>query len=276
MTTFEGIIYALIHGISEFIPVGAHGHEILASKLLGLGTPGAVGAGGLALGAAIALLIVFRHDWASMISSFLQVLVFRKYPMTLDERMPFFLLLSCVPAAAGMRALESQTSPLVSHPTGAALAIATGALFLWIGESLSRRTKNIYDLNIVDAVLVGVSQLGVLVPGLGPLTATLALLLLRNYRLEAAAKYAFFAAFPMTIVTAVQNLQSIELSAPQADATTSWITLSATVVVTAVFGTLTLGGFMRQIQRKGLGGYVAYRLVAGLALAAWLQLGFSG
>jgi undecaprenyl-diphosphatase len=275
MTTFEGIIYALIHGISEFIPVGAHGHEILAGKLLGLGTPGSVGVGGLALGAAIALLIVFRHDWASMISSFLQVLIFRKYPMTLDERMPFFLLLSCVPAAAGMRALESQTSLLVSNPTGAALAIAAGALFLWIGESLSRRTKNIYDLNIVDAVLVGVSQLGVLVPGLGPLTATLALLLLRNYRLEAAAKYAFFAALPMTIVTAVQNLQSIELSAPQADAATSWITLSATVVVTAVFGTLTLGGFMRQIQRKGLGGYVAYRLVAGLALAAWLQLGFS-
>jgi undecaprenyl pyrophosphate phosphatase UppP len=120
-----------------------------------------------------------------------------------------------------------------------------------------------------------VSQLGVLVPGLGPLTATLALLLLRNYRLEAAAKYAFFAALPMTIVTAVQNLQSIELSAPQADASTSWVTLSVTVVVTAVFGTLTLGGFMRQIQRKGLSGYVAYRLVAGLALAAWLQLGLS-
>ncbi len=275
MTTFEGIIYALIHGISEFIPVGAHGHEILASKVLGLNSPSAVGAGGLALGAALALLIVFRHDWASMVSSFLQILVFRKYPMTLDERMPFFLLLSCLPAAAAMRALESQISPIVSHPMGATLAIAAGALLLWIGESLSRRTKNIYDLNIVDAVLVAFSQLGVLVPGLGPLTATLALLLLRNYRLEAAAKYAFFAALPMTIVTAVQNLQSIELSAPQADTTTSWITLSVTVVVTAVFGTLTLGGFMRQIQRKDLGGYVAYRLVAGIALAAWLQLGFS-
>lgn len=275
MTTFEGIIYALIHGISEFIPVGAQGHEILASKLLGLNSLGPVGVGGLALGASIALLIVFRHDWASMISSFLQILVFRKYPMTLDERMPFFLLLSCVPAAAGMRAIESQMSPGVSHPMGAALAIAAGALFLWLGENLSRRTKNIYDLNVVDALLVAVSQLGVLIPGLGPLSATLALLLVRNYRLEAAAKYAFFAAFPMTVVSAVRNLQGIELSAAQPDATTTWVTLSVVVVVTAVFGTLTLGGFMRQIQRKGLGGYIAYRLATGLALAGWLQLSLS-
>src|SRR3989338_6596286 len=100
MTTFEGIIYGIVHGITDFLPLGGNGHDILIPAVTGLHAPTGAALGAISLGSLLALLIYFRHDWASMISSFLQVVIFRKYPMTLDERLPFFIIEATIPVAA--------------------------------------------------------------------------------------------------------------------------------------------------------------------------------
>src|SRR4051812_7555339 len=101
MTTFQAILYAIIHGFSDFLPVSATAHHKLVAYLVGWPEPAGPMIGALSLGSLLALLVYFRHDWASMISCFLQVILFRKKPMTLDERLPLFLTLSTLPAVAG-------------------------------------------------------------------------------------------------------------------------------------------------------------------------------
>src|SRR4051794_11037055 len=82
MTTFQAIVYATLHGISEFLPISSKAHHILIPYLIGWQPPPEQFFGTLAIGSSLALLIYFRHDWASMISCFLQVLIYRKRPMT--------------------------------------------------------------------------------------------------------------------------------------------------------------------------------------------------
>src|SRR3712207_5657449 len=97
MTTFQAAIYALVFGMTQFLPVSTQAHQVFIPVVLGWQQPEGVFDGALSLGALIALLIYFRHDWASMISCFLQVILFRKRPMTLDERLPLFLGVTALP-----------------------------------------------------------------------------------------------------------------------------------------------------------------------------------
>jgi undecaprenyl-diphosphatase len=272
MTTFEGIVYAILPGLSEFLPVGAQAHQLIASDLFGLAKPGDAAMGALHLGAFLAVFIAFRHDWASMISSLLQVVIYRRVPMTLDERMPFFVALSLLLAGAGWYYLHPKLDPFVASPLGAALGILGGAFLIGLGERLSRRTKDTYDWNLVDAVLVGLGLLLLLIPGGGWLTGALVIGRLRNYRAEAAAKYAFFCSAPLLAASAVHRLHGMDWrgSAPSVDL--NWITFGVMTVVTLFFGVLTINGFMRHVQRRTLGPYGWYRLTAGIALLGWLQL----
>jgi undecaprenyl-diphosphatase len=269
MTTFEGIVYGILHGLAEFLPVGAQAHRILVAHFFGLTEPSGVALGALSAGAALAVLLAFRHDWASMLSSLLQIILYRKYPMTKDERMPIFLLITTLPVAAAWHYLSEHVSPGLSTPTGAALGIFAGGLLLLAADRLSRKTKNTYDMNGLDALIAAAGQLLFLIPGLGWSTGIVALFMLRNYRPEAAAKYAYYAALPLLLTSAATRLRGVDFHAPAAADGTTWFTLIIMGVVTAFFGTLTINGFMRQVQKKGLGVYITYRLVVGLALSGW-------
>ncbi|MGZ3697932.1 MAG: undecaprenyl-diphosphate phosphatase, partial [Bdellovibrionota bacterium] len=88
MSTFQAIVYGIIHGFTEFLPVSSSAHQSLVPFLLGWQAPNGPLFGAFAIGTFAALMVYFRHDWASMISCFIQVILFRKRPMTLDERLP--------------------------------------------------------------------------------------------------------------------------------------------------------------------------------------------
>src|SRR4051812_31888911 len=97
MTTFQAIVYGILHGFTEFLPISASAHRILLAYVMGWTEPSGAFLGALSVGSALALLAYFIHDWLSMLSSFLQIIIYWKKPMTLDERMPLFITLSTLP-----------------------------------------------------------------------------------------------------------------------------------------------------------------------------------
>ncbi|NBU20836.1 undecaprenyl-diphosphate phosphatase [bacterium] len=85
MTTFQAVIYAIIHGVTEFLPLSAQAHDMILSYLIEWPRPELALQTAFSLGSFFALFLYFRHDWASMISCLLQVIIFRRKPMTADE-----------------------------------------------------------------------------------------------------------------------------------------------------------------------------------------------
>src|SRR5580704_14566314 len=98
MTTFQATVYAIFHGFTQILPVSENAHRILLAYLLDWPEPAGAFKGALSLGSLLAILIYFIHDWASMISCSLQCILFRKKPMTIDERMPIFILIAALPS----------------------------------------------------------------------------------------------------------------------------------------------------------------------------------
>ncbi|MCM2321929.1 MAG: hypothetical protein NDJ90_01565 [Oligoflexia bacterium] len=273
MTTFQSFIYALLHGFTEFLPVSAAAHDSALSTFVGWPTPEGSLAGALSLGALLAVLVFFRHDWASMISCFLQVLIFRKRPMTLDERMPIFLFITSLPTAVAWYYLHERLAQFPLTAFHVAGLLAGFGLLLGFTDSLSRKNKGMFDWNWRDALFIGLFQTGALVPGCGQMTGALLGAMLRNYRREAAAKYAFFASAPVLAAASIFHLRGPNVQAASSISDLSWLSFSVALVVTLLAGLLAIGGFMGQMQRRSPSQYVVYRwlLAATLAGVFWFR-----
>ncbi|HLE00492.1 MAG TPA: undecaprenyl-diphosphate phosphatase [Bdellovibrionota bacterium] len=261
MSTFQTIVYSVIHGFTEFLPISSSAHHALVPYIIGWDAPEGAFAGALTLGAFLALLVYFRHDWAAMTSSFLQVIIFRKRPMMIDERMPIFIILTSLPVAVAWYYLRLPISEMNWNPFLISASLAVFSLPLWFVDSFSRKNKAMADWNSLDALLVGVTQIALLIPGCGLQVGTLIGALGRNYNREAAAKFAFFAALPVLAGSAAVHLRGLDLHASQPMANLSWLSFTMAVIVTFFSGLLAIGGFMRNVQSKGFAQYLLYRFV---------------
>lgn len=266
MTTFQAIVFGVIHGFSEFLPVSSSAHDILIPYLLDWPTPEGAFSGALALGAFLSLFLYFRHDWASIISCFLQVLIYRKKPMTLDERMPLFLAVTTAPLATGWYYLHERIEEMSWSPLVVAATLAVFGLPMVLGDSMSRKNKNMFDWNWFDALCVGIAQLLWVIPGCGRLAGQLPGAFFRDFSREAAVKYGLFAATPVLLASAIHELRPVDFHAAMPMEGLSWLSFGVTVVVTMLTGLLAVGGLMRHVQRKGFGQYAAYRVILAIAV----------
>ena len=275
MTTFQAVIYSIIHGFAEFLPVGPGAHQVLVPYLLKWPVPPQAISGALALGAFLALLVYFRHDWASIISSGLQVIIFRKRPMTLDERMPIFILISTIPAVVAWYYLHESFYNYGSRPLFTALMLIVFSVPLWFSDSMSKKTKGMFDWNWFDSILVGLGEIFLLVTGGGRTLGAVSAGLIRNYSRETATKFAFFVAAPIIAGSAFRHLQSVDFHASMPATGTSWFTFIVTIVVTFLAALLAIGGLMRHVQRKGFGQYIVYRflLATVVIVVFWVRSG---
>ena len=271
MTTFQSLIYSIIHGLSQFLPIGNKAHLVFVPYLINWPTPSGVLLGTLVLGSVMAVLVYFRHDWASMISSFLQVLIFRKKPMTLDERLPLFLAITCLPMGVGhyyLQNLEWNFSLITQVLIYFALGLA-----LWFLDSWGKKIKGTYDWKWLDASILGITQLVGLIPGGDPMSGMLIAASFLNYRREAAAKYIYFALTPLLVSQSITLLRDLSFQNAMPMGDVSWLSLGVALVVSFFAALLAIGGFMRHIQTKGMQQYVIYRslLAVGTCVVFWVK-----
>ena len=272
MTTFEGLIYGIVNGITQFFPIGAQAHNILVPAISGLSPPLGAAAGAFVAGSFLAVLFYFRHDWASMISSFLQIILFRRYPASLDERLPIFIILAMLPPIVGWYYFHDKLLEACSDPLWVAGSLAVFGGVLWLSDHFSRKSKGMYDWNWIDSLFVGFAQALSLIPGFGLTAGGLSAALFRNYQRDSAAKFTLFLEMPILACQAAYLLRDthFQIHMPPGD-NLSWLTFSVALVVSFLTSLLTIGGFMKHFQKHGVRSYVIYRFMVGLGALAWLK-----
>jgi len=277
MSIFQGIAYAIINAFSSFLPISPEAHREILSHILEWPMPSGIFLGALQLGVLHAIFLYFRHDFASLISSFLQVLISRKRPQTLDEVLPFFILLSTLPYWLWIMFadyLPFKPASMLNVPLTLAISLFVCGIPLWWIDRFCKKNKSMVDWNAWDALWVGVFQLLILIPGAGLLLGALIATRIRGYKPEAAAKYAFFAAFPILLTQIIFLFQGFSFSNSSPQEGISWLNFSVTLLVSTLASLLFLGAFIKQMQNhKGFGNYATYRILIALGffIIAWVQ-----
>lgn len=274
MTTLQSIVYALVQGLTYLIPVSTDAHFNLLHQIFDWEVPSPALTVSISMGICLGLLVFFRHDWPSFFSSLLQIILFRRKPMTLDERMPFFLIFSSLPVIAFAQWKQNPIQQIELSSIGIGLMTAIFAVPLWFFDSMNRRSKKLLDWNSLDTSLVGIFSIANLIPGAGSTLGGWWVASFRNYQRDAAAKFILFSAFPVILWKTVANHSDVAWKAPAPAVDLSWMSFVLALIVAFFASLLSMGALTKAMERRSLGQYALYRVFIGAALVGvtWWRL----
>jgi undecaprenyl-diphosphatase len=274
----QAILIGIIQGLTEFIPVSSSAHLELAPWIAGWESDGLVGSLAfdvfLHLGTLTALLGYFWRDWVRIGRAFAASLAERRIGPDPERRLAWLLLLATVPAAIiGFVGEDLIDSVLHGGSDGVRLAIAgflvVGAVGLLLADRLGARERDLHHLTPVSALTIGFSQALALLPGISRSGATITAGLALGLTREAAARFSFLLATPITLGAGLYGSRKL---LTEAHTPTEWIALVAGFGAAAVAGMLAIGFLLAWLRSRSVAIFSLYRfgfaaLVVVLVLA---------
>lgn len=264
MTLVQAIIASIIGVFSEIYPIAPGAHQSLLEYFLGWNVSHPKLQGAVEFGIFLSLLFALRHDLLSHVSSLIQVVLFRKKPKAMDERMPIFVLIALVPAVLSFIFFRQLPILPSEKPLLFAAVFGLSGLPMAFFDYYTKKNKSIYDWNALDAAFAGVGSAALAIPEVGRTTGAFTLIALRNFKREGAAKFILFVATPILGLSAWYHLvgpgSTIALSEfPQ-------MYYYASLAVSVLTSSFLIHLFLTQIQKTPLLRYAVYRILIAVAV----------
>ncbi|HWT37912.1 MAG TPA: undecaprenyl-diphosphate phosphatase, partial [Paraburkholderia sp.] len=207
------IFLSVLQGVTELFPVSSLGHTLLIPALFGMHIdkhapqllPFLVA---LHLGTAFALLWYFRARWIALISGFFASLSGRRND---DGHMMWALIIGTIPAGLVGLLLEKRLERVFHDLRIVAIALIVNGVLLWFGDRLqrSRAHRAPEKLTFRQAFLVGLAQIGALIPGFSRSGLTMIAGNGAGLTAEKAAEFSFLLGTPIIFAAGVLELPKL-------------------------------------------------------------------
>jgi undecaprenyl-diphosphatase len=267
---FDAVVLGVVEGLTEFLPVSSTGHLTIAEKLLGLEVDDPAVTGYTAviqMGAIAAVIVYFVKDIWNIITAWTLGLVKSEYRGHIDHRMGWYVIVATIPVGVvGLLAKDFITGDLRSLWVVAVALIAWSGV-MWLAERVATQTRPERELNIRDALTIGVAQTISLIPGISRSGATISVGLFRGLDRVTATRLSFFMAIPALLAAGVYELKdafSGDLGAGQA---------IVGVLVAFVVAYASIAWLLRFVSHHSIAWFVPYRVGLGVLLLVLLGSG---
>ena len=262
----QAALVGLLQGLTEFIPISSSAHLELAPWIAGWESDGLIGSLAfdvfLHLGTLVALLVYFARDWVRYLGAAVASVRERRIGADPDRRIAWLLVLATIPAAIIGFALEGFIeSAFHGDDDGARLAIAAflviGAIGLWLADRLGSRRRDLTDLTTGTALTIGLSQALALFPGISRSGATITAGLAFGLTREAAARFSFLLATPITFGAGLYGSRRL---LTESHTGTEWLAIGVGFAVAALSGLVAIGFLLAWLRRRSVTVFSLYRI----------------
>jgi len=253
MTLAESIVFGIVEGVTEFLPVSSTGHMILTAKLLGLSQDS----------------FQKTYEVVIQLGSILAVIFAFKERIFRDIELWKRLIVAFIPTGILGLTLYKLIKSLFAPSTVAYMLIIGGLIFILIELLYKEKEHHIEDVDQISykqAFLIGLFQSLAMVPGTSRSGATIIGGLLIGLKRKTAAQFSFLLAVPtMLAATAYDLLKHYR----EFDASDSLALLVG--FVTAFFVALVvIKWFLRFIEKHTFIPFGIYRIVVGVVFLVWV------
>jgi undecaprenyl-diphosphatase len=275
----QAALVGLLQGLTEFIPISSSAHLELAPWMAGWESDGLIGSLAfdvfLHLGTLVALLAYFARDWLRYIGAWFASVRERRLGDDPDRRIAWLLVLATIPAAIIGFALEGFIEEAFHGDNDAArLAIAgflvIGAAALWLADRLGSHRRELDDLDTRSALAIGLSQALALFPGISRSGATITAGLALGLSREAAARFSFLLATPITLGAGLYGSRRL-LTEPHSGI--EWLAIGVGFAVAAASGMLAIGFLLSWLRRRSVTVFSIYRIALALLVVLLVVIG---
>jgi undecaprenyl-diphosphatase len=266
-------VLGVVQGITELLPISSTAHMRILPALLGWQDPGSAFSAAMQLAALAAVVSYFWSDVRHLAVSSLTALARRDFK---DRyfRLAVWIVLATIPIGlAGLAlsgVLNTCNSPLRSLTVIGWACIAM-AVLLALAELRARHLRQLADATLADAMLVGLAQVGALIPGVSRSGSTLTAALGLGFKREEAARFSFLLGLPAIALAGFKELW--ELHKAHLDAQ-GWSILAVGLLVASLSAFVAIWALMRVLERYSAWPFVVYRGVLGVILLVGVAAGW--
>ncbi len=272
MGLLRAVLFGLVQAATEFLPVSSTAHLLVFGELLGndLGDPRfRAFTTIIQSGTTLAVLVYFRREIGALLYAGVRSIARARPLETPESRLGWYIVLGTIPAAVAGPLLERRIEALGNWVIAASHVVR--GLVLRLAERLARHERHVEDVGPGDALLVGIGQALALVPGSSRSGTTITTGMLLGFTREAAARFSFLLSVPIILGAGAYKLWK---TVPLLRGAPDWVLATwVGTAVAAVAGYAVIAWLLGWLRTRTTYVFVAWRLVAGVVLAALIWRG---
>ena len=258
----EFILYGLIQGLTEFIPVSSTAHLKVISFLLGVDDPGSSLSAIIQLGSVFALVFYFKND------------IFNKNNNTSKRLLSYFLqkklvksiLIGTIPIVllGGFIKLfiPNFFDNILRSNLSIALVSFLMAFLMYMADSSKKGSINLYNYSYKNGFLIGFFQAFAIIPGVSRSGVTISTALISGWERSDAAKFSFLLGIPAISIAAIAELvfsfKKFNL--------VGFLPLVVGLITTFFSSLLAISFLIKYFSKNGLKLFIIYRVLFGIVI----------
>ena len=273
----KSIIYGIVEGITEWLPISSTGHLILLEDIIpfkNISNPEKFAEMYdvvIQLGAIIAvLLLFFKKLWPFQNKPTLQGA--ERYLNLKSVNLWLKVLVASLPAALiGLPLDDFLDTHLYNKVTVSITLILYGILFILVEKFNASRTPSINktsEITFKTAALVGCFQMLALIPGTSRSGATILGAILIGLARPAAAEFSFFLAIPTMVGASL--LKIVKFLSESSFGGGEIIILLTGMLVSFIVSVIAIRALMAYVKKKDFSFFGYYRIALGLIVLAFV------
>ena len=263
MLVWEAVVLGIVQGATEFLPVSSSGHLVLLQRFFGIEEGALLFDTALHGGTLVVVLFVLRHDIWNILRRLFQ-------PLTL------YLVIATIPAAVAALLFKRRIEEAFASASFLGFAFLVTSALLLLSEALYRRTepRAREEMNLIDALLIGILQAVALIPGISRSGATISAALSRRLDRDFAARFSFLLSIPAILGAFVlQGKELLEAGAGQKAelgiGSIGLLPIAAGVISAAVVAFFSLRLTLKIVREHSLLGFALYTGALGILVLVY-------
>ena len=274
MELLKAVLFGIVEGVTEWLPISSTGHLILLNEFITLNVSDAFRSMFdvvIQLGAILAVIVLFFHK-------------LNPFSPTKSEgekkqtwQLWFKVVAAIIPSGIVGVLFDDWMEAHFHNATVVAIAlIVYGVAFLLVERRNARRVggktvEDVYAIDYKTALLIGCFQCLSLIPGTSRSGSTILGAILIGVGRSAGAEFSFFMAIPTMLgASAIKGLKFL-LSGVTATGTEIGV-LIVGCVVSFLVSLLVIRGLMEYVRRHSFSAFGVYRIILGVVVLVYFAL----
>lgn len=251
MSLLEAIIYGIVQGLGEFLPISSTAHIILAPWFFGWEDPGLAFDIALHMGTLVAVVIFFWRDWIRLIKAGLTDV------KSSDGKLFWCIALACIPGGIFGLLFEDYIETSFRNPLLIGVMFIVMGIVIYAADKYSKSEVVLKDIGFKRSLIIGVSQALAMLPGVSRSGITMAAGRALTINREDAARFTFLLSTPFIFLSGIYKAKDI-VNIP-----VDVLPFAIAIITSAIVGVLSIKFMLSYLKRKGFGIFAIYRFILG-------------
>ena len=256
------ILYGLIQGLTEFIPVSSTAHLKVISLFFGIDDPGPSLSAIIQIGSILALVWYFRNDIFKLRDQYPKNI----FDSLFHEKLFRSILIGTIPIVLLGGTIKLFFPYFFDEILRSNLSIAIVsfimAIFMYLADSSKKGSINLKNHSYSNSFFIGLSQAFAVFPGVSRSGITISTALVNGWERRDAAKFSFLLGIPAISLAAIVEF----ISSFNEIFSLSFLPLVIGLTTTFISSLLAIDFLLKYLSSNGLKIFIIYRLIFGFLI----------